>query len=142
MTLSKSELKKMYFDEEKSFYKIEAETGIPVNSIRYWFKKWEFKARTHSEAQRGVLNHSYKDGINNNRFRAYLRDNKKCVLCGYDRVVQIHHIIQRSKGGSEKLSNLITLCPNCHRLVHDGIIKIKSLTEIIDSGKKHERYKN
>ena len=30
----------------------------------------------------------------------------------------IHHIIEFSSGGSDRLHNLIVLCPNCHSLVH------------------------
>jgi len=45
------------------------------------------------------------------------RDNYKCVLCGKENSGQVHHIIPRSKGGTEELSNLITLCGRCHMLL-------------------------
>lgn len=141
MTLTKEQLEQMYFVEKLSFYKIRDETDIPVNSIRYWFKKWGFKARTQTQAQKGKLNHMYKDGINSNQYRAYLRDKKRCVICSYNRIINIHHIIHRSKGGTNDVDNLITLCPNCHSLVHNKIIKIKSITEWEDTGKKYKKFK-
>jgi hypothetical protein len=45
------------------------------------------------------------------------RDNYRCVLFGKENSGQVHHIIPRSKGGTEELSNLITLCGRCHMLL-------------------------
>ena len=54
-----------------------------------------------------------------------LRDEGKCVYqcadgrrCGSDRWVNIHHIVEVSKGGSNHPTNLVTLCPLQHDLVH------------------------
>lgn len=140
MTLTKTHLHKLYFDKCLSFYKIEELTKTPLNTIRYWFKKWGFKARNLSEAQRGVLNHGYKDGIPTNAYRAYIRDKKQCKICKYDRIINIHHIIERKHGGTNELNNLITLCPNCHSLVHNNIIKINSINDWIDLKKKHDKH--
>lgn len=46
------------------------------------------------------------------------RYNKVCYFCDYDEVVDKHHIIPRSKHGSNHLSNLIGLCRNCHGKIH------------------------
>lgn len=45
-----------------------------------------------------------------------------CELCGYDNlnVLQIHHVVHKSKGGSDELTNLKLLCPNCHYTEHLG----------------------
>lgn len=45
----------------------------------------------------------------------------KCAICGFNYVpiLEIHHIIPKSSGGNNNLHNLIVLCPNCHRLVHN-----------------------
>ena len=45
------------------------------------------------------------------------RDNRKCRICGKEGSGQIHHIIPKSKGGTDKFSNLITLCGRCHMLL-------------------------
>jgi len=34
--------------------------------------------------------------------------------------LDIHHIYALSDGGDDELSNLIALCPTCHRLYHNG----------------------
>jgi hypothetical protein len=48
-----------------------------------------------------------------------------CSICGWDRdKVDIHRVVQGKDGGAYKQDNVIGLCPNCHRLVHSGIIKL------------------
>ena len=48
----------------------------------------------------------------------------KCCnpTCKVNMPLEIHHIIPRSKGGSNKENNLIVLCPNCHTLADNGTI--------------------
>lgn len=45
------------------------------------------------------------------------RDNRKCQVCGREYSGQVHHVIPKSKGGTNDLSNLITLCGRCHMLI-------------------------
>ena len=40
----------------------------------------------------------------------------KCVVCGFDKIVAIHHIDENKKNNSPE--NLIPLCPNHHEMVH------------------------
>jgi 5-methylcytosine-specific restriction endonuclease McrA len=47
------------------------------------------------------------------------RAKKGCSICGWNEsTCDIHHIIPRSKGGSDDSTNLIIVCPNCHRVIH------------------------
>ena len=36
--------------------------------------------------------------------------------------MDLHHMDEVSKGGGDDPTNLIALCPNCHRFYHNGII--------------------
>lgn len=54
------------------------------------------------------------------------RDNGECQACGYGHgesdfvgVFNVHHIVAVMYGGSDGKDNLILLCQNCHKLVHD-----------------------
>ena len=46
----------------------------------------------------------------------------KCEICLYDNVniLQAHHILERSNGGTDEESNLLLICPNCHCTIHYG----------------------
>jgi len=55
---------------------------------------------------------------------------KKCEICEDDSVLlDKHHIISKSKGGSNKAYNIAHLCPNCHRRVHTGDIILEGRFE-------------
>lgn len=41
---------------------------------------------------------------------------EKCVICGFDKIVAIHHIDENKQNNDPK--NLIPLCPNHHEMVH------------------------
>ena len=58
--------------------------------------------------------------------------NKKCIICGFNIVTHIHHIIPVSGGGSSKERNLVCLCPNHHHMVHKNIITEEKLREYIN----------
>lgn len=44
--------------------------------------------------------------------------NKKCVICGKDKFLVIHHKIPLVENGDNKISNLETLCEKCHGIAH------------------------
>lgn len=49
------------------------------------------------------------------------RDQRRCVNChrdGSDITLDVHHIVPRGRGGSHRLSNMITLCRQCHDAAH------------------------
>lgn len=52
---------------------------------------------------------------------AKARDDYKCQCCGKKNCrLEVHHLLPRSSGGSDKLANLITLCTDCHHLAHSS----------------------
>lgn len=57
------------------------------------------------------------------------RDGHKCLNCkgkSEDKVLNVHHIVPRSEGGSDSPSNLITLCETCHHKHHREGMEIKA----------------
>lgn len=92
-----------------------------------------------SAAQKGEKAHNWQGGktsllgqqINTWEWRkrrneCYQRDNWTCLDCetmcvnttkkDKSRVIQCHHLVARRDGGSDELSNLVTLCARCHGL--------------------------
>jgi 5-methylcytosine-specific restriction endonuclease McrA len=55
-----------------------------------------------------------------NRTLVLQRDGYQCVECGSDELLEVHHKVKRSKGGSDEMNNLITLCLSCHTKKHKG----------------------
>lgn len=53
------------------------------------------------------------------RHEVLKRDGWKCQMCGSSKDLQIHHIDPRSRMGSDLESNLISLCADCHRAIHE-----------------------
>ena len=54
------------------------------------------------------------------------RDDYKCQICGGKDVrLEVHHIVCRSHGGSNRMDNLITLCSDCHGKIHNGEMGFK-----------------
>lgn len=51
----------------------------------------------------------------------------KCEVCGYNKtpVLEVHHILEKSKGGTDNPDNLIVLCRNCHGEVHSNLLNLK-----------------
>ena len=63
-------------------------------------------------------------GYKNNHEAVLNRDNYTCQCCKKKKgTMHVHHIIYRSNGGSNKMDNLITLCEDCHKKLHDGLLK-------------------
>lgn len=74
----------------------------------------------------------YQKGVNygfaNTKAYVLNRDKYTCQNCkgkNKDNKLEVHHIVFRSKGGSDEQENLITLCKTCHDKVHKGELTIK-----------------
>lgn len=61
-------------------------------------------------------------------------ENIPCEICGWDKSVRdLHHITEVANGGSTELTNLISVCPNCHRMIHRNLISKEQLVQIVKS---------
>ncbi len=66
----------------------------------------------------------YPSDWNSRRKRVYKRDDYTCQNCGIgggsygNAELHAHHVVPKSRGGTHDVSNLITLCNQCHKTVH------------------------
>lgn len=54
---------------------------------------------------------------------------KFCELCDYDecdKILEVHHIDENRRNSD--ITNLIVLCPNCHRKITLGVVTLKNRT--------------
>jgi hypothetical protein len=59
--------------------------------------------------------------------------------CKYTHFLSVHYILEEKEGGTNKLDNLIVLCPYCHDLTHRGEVPETQLREWISN--REERFK-
>ena len=59
-------------------------------------------------------------GWNQIRNNILKRDGGECQVCGWQRDLEVHHIIPRIHGGGDHPNNLVTLCRECHDLVSEN----------------------
>lgn len=65
--------------------------------------------------------------------KEHARKHPACQVCGSTQKIGyringgVHHIVYRSRGGTDDPENLITLCTRCHTAVHDGILTAETL---------------
>lgn len=68
---------------------------------------------------------SYPSDWNTRRKKVYSRDDYKCQNCGVEggklstAELHAHHIVPVSKGGSHNQNNLVTICDQCHKSIHN-----------------------
>lgn len=91
--------------------------GYRTNNGKKFSEEWKRKI---SLSHKGDKNPSWKGGIS---FKlqpmVLIRDNYTCQICGLSdkEIMEVDHIIPRIIAPQlyKELSNLMTLCPNCHR---------------------------
>lgn len=83
------------------------------------------------------INYS-RTGLNHNIYREiYSRFNAKCAVCGFDEIVEVHHLIPVKQGGSNEIENLVLLCPSHHRLADHGMLIFKDIPKPFTLSTEH-----
>ena len=59
-------------------------------------------------------------GFDNVKEYVRWRDEYRCRKCRSRMHLEVHHIVQRRDGGSDRPDNLVTLCHDCHAALHRG----------------------
>jgi len=68
-------------------------------------------------------------GINIDTYKKII---KSCKICGFDKVVDLHHLDENHK--NNKVDNLIGLCPNHHKMLHDFRYRREMLNSLKEKG--------
>ncbi|WP_456327960.1 hypothetical protein [Archaeoglobus sp.] len=82
------------------------------------YTDWAEYNREHAKISNRLRNKlRYKSGFNQKLKRTIKeRDDYKCVICGKNKDLHIHHLDWDPTNNS--VDNLITLCSDCHKFVH------------------------
>lgn len=122
-----------------------AQTGLvkwigrwfPYSKLRFEIGKFDIQRIENPEIEGTDYQNGDLKGYRNMKSYLLYREHGVCQLCGkpfteHDRI-EVHHIIQRSKGGTNRASNLAVLHGDCHKRLHkEGLEK---------SLKKNKQYK-
>lgn len=56
-----------------------------------------------------------------NKIRQYVlqRDARTCIHCGAQKRLTVDHIVPSSRGGSDDINNLVTMCRSCNSTKND-----------------------
>jgi len=60
---------------------------------------------------------------------SYSKITKECAVCGFNKVVELHHLDHNHKNSSD--TNLVGLCPNHHKMIHNFSYK-KEIFDILE----------
>ena len=87
-------------------------TDIAIEVNRFAFMQMENPDASGVDFQNGPLK-----GFNDVKAAIREQQNGKCLMCKSD-IEHFHHMVPRSRGGSDTIQNQVGLCPKCHAKVH------------------------
>ena len=101
-------------------------TDVAIEVNRFAFALMDDPSISGIDFQNGALK-----GFDDIEQAVFEQQHGKCLMCG-SAIQQYHHIVPKSKGGSENLKNRVGLCDSCHTKVHTdskfaaGLSKVKT----------------
>ena len=102
---------------------------LPISTINLELAKFDNHALSNPlvKNNKWMYQKGLKFGFANTKAFVLNRDKYTCQHCKTKQgILEIHHIIFRSNGGSNEPDNLITLCRKCHRDLHLEKISLKN----------------
>lgn len=116
---------------EKKF----VESILPISKWILETAKFDIHKITNPDVKSKNYQKGDQKGYYNVKSYILHRDDYKCKHCKRKNLkLHIHHIVFRSNEGTDEPNNLITLCEDCHKKLHDGEFSIKgSLSKTKDA---------
>ena len=88
---------------------------VPSPKLRIEVGKFDVAKMINPDIQGVDYQHGQTYGYYDVRYFVIARDEYTCQVCKKkNRILHTHHIIYRSKGGTDRADNLITVCSDCH----------------------------
>ncbi|NWH05118.1 RRXRR domain-containing protein [Desulfobacter latus] len=97
---------------------------LPVSRIILEDACFDFQAMENPDISGRQYQHGELLYHKNFKQACLVRDKFKCRVCGAESRLQCHHIKPKANGGTDKLSNLMTLCEGCHERHHKDGLKL------------------
>jgi hypothetical protein len=102
------------------------ESILPVTHFKVEIASFDIHKISNPNVGRWDYQNGNQKGFYNVKAYVLHRDNYQCQKCKTNNVkLNVHHIVFKSRGGTNTPSNLITLCKSCHDKLHNGEFEIK-----------------
>jgi 5-methylcytosine-specific restriction endonuclease McrA len=103
--------------ENERRYRLNPET---IRKVMSYHRSEEYRARRRNRAD--------NDRFGGNRKIVLDRDGHKCILCGSNHQIQVHHKDEMGRNKPKEIqnndiNNLVTLCAKCHIKQHNPVLK-------------------
>lgn len=102
---------------------------LPVSKVVLELNSFAFMAMDTPKIQRWQYQRGPLHGKGSMEDAVSISQNGKCIFCDHA-IEHYHHIVPRSKGGSNTLSNIVGLCKDHHNLVHKDEKWTSELSEL------------
>lgn len=114
---------------------------LPRTTLSIEVGKFDVQKMMNTEIKGAEYQEGQTRGYHDVRYYVLARDNYTCQVCKKkdDNILNTHHIIYRSEGGSNRADNLITVGTKCHTSENHKEGKI--LWKWMQEGKKTKQYK-
>lgn len=113
--IPKKTLKDLYVEKKLTITEVAEKIGCSRSTVNRRLKENNINRRRAKD---------YRENNSESHLRRKIQ-NKPCKKCGWNKdVCDVAHLKPKKDGGEYKESNLIPLCPNCHRLFDKGKLKI------------------
>lgn len=127
---------------DNTFYWIDKFTSlVPNTDLTIEVGKFDIQKMMDPNIQGVEYQQGQTYGYYDVRYFVFARDSYTCQVCkkSKDKILQTHHIVYRSQGGSDRADNLITVCKDCH--THENHQKGNIFWKWMVEGKKLPSYK-
>lgn len=93
---------------------------LPVTDVVMELNRFAFMQLDNSSVHKLEIDfqHGPLYGTNGVKDAVSIQQAGKCLLCRRKEIEHYHHIVPKSKRGSDTIANMAGLCQECHRLVH------------------------
>ena len=101
---------------------------LPISKVIVEYASFDIQKLKNPDIEGEEYQNGEQKGFWNTREYILYRDNHTCQHCkgkSNDVILEVHHIIPRKEGGSNRPDNLLTLCKTCHENHHKSKINLK-----------------
>ena len=110
--------------KKESIIRVVKQIPLTISKIILEDVYFDFQAMENPDISGEQYQHGLLFYHKNFKQACLVRDKFKCRVCGAESKLQCHHIKPRADGGTDKLSNLMTLCEDCHEKHHKDGLKL------------------